>query len=153
LERFYRLEASGWKAHSGSCVLNDGSRAFYDGVMQAAARRGLLSLYSLELNGNLIAGHMSLHHRDRCYSPKVAYNEDFKPFAPGHLIIAEILRDCASRGIRAFDITGQDQPWKLKWTSECRPVSHHYIFRGYLGSLAHAVGSRMQPPEGSTWSN
>jgi CelD/BcsL family acetyltransferase involved in cellulose biosynthesis len=152
LERFYRLEASGWKAHSGSCALTDGSRPFYDQVMQAAAHRGLLSLYTLELNGNLIAAHMSLVHRDRCYSPKVAYNEDYKPFAPGHLMIAEILQDCFQRGIKVFDITGQDQPWKLKWTSECRQVSHHYIFKGRLGSLAHAVGSRVRPPQGSSWS-
>jgi CelD/BcsL family acetyltransferase involved in cellulose biosynthesis len=152
LERFYRLEASGWKAQSGSCALNDGSRPFYDEVMQAAARRGLLSLYTLELNGNLIAAHISLIHHDRCYSPKVAYNEDYKQFAPGHLIIAEIVQDCLQRGIRVFDITGQDQPWKMKWTSECRAVNHHYIFKGRLGSLAHSVGSRLKPPEGSSWS-
>jgi CelD/BcsL family acetyltransferase involved in cellulose biosynthesis len=150
LEQFYHLEASGWKANSGSCALNDGSRPFYDEVMQAAARRGLLSLYTLKLNSNVIAAHVSLHHRDRCYSPKVAYNEDFKPFAPGHLIIAEILQDCLQRGIRVFDITGQDQSWKLKWTSECRRVSHHYIFKGRLGSLAHAVGSRLRLSEQST---
>ena len=152
LERFYRLEASGWKAHSGSCALKDGSRPFYDEVMHAAARRGFLSLSTLELNGNLIAAHMSLVHRDRCYSPKVAYNESYKKFAPGHLIIGEILRDCLERGIRVFDITGQDQPWKLKWTSECQQVSHHYIFKGRLGSLAHAVGSRVRAAQGSSWS-
>jgi len=151
LERFYRLEASGWKSQSGSCVLNDGSRPFYDEVIQAAAQKGLLSLYTLELNGNLLAAHVSLIHRDRCYSPKVAYNEDYKQFAPGHLIIGEILGDCAARGIGTFDITGQDQPWKMKWTSETRPVSHHYVFKGPMGTLAHAVGARRKSPDGATW--
>jgi CelD/BcsL family acetyltransferase involved in cellulose biosynthesis len=151
LERFYKLEASGWKAQRGSCVLNDGTRPFYDEVAAAAARAGYLSLFMLELNDVLIAAHMSLTYRDRCYSPKVAYNEDYKQFAPGHLIIAEILRYCMETDIRAFDITGQDQPWKMKWTSEARPVSHHFVFNGPIGALAHAVGSRRRYPEGSLW--
>ena len=140
LERFYRLEASGWKGQTGTCVLNDGSRPFYDEVTQAAARYGYLSLYTLELNDILIAGHLCFTHKTRCYSPKVAYNEDYKQFAPGHLIIAEIIKDCSQRGIRVFDITGQDQPWKMKWTSQARPVNHYFIFKGPAGALAHTVG-------------
>jgi CelD/BcsL family acetyltransferase involved in cellulose biosynthesis len=151
LERFYKLEASGWKAQRGSCVLNDGTQSFYDEVADAAARGGYLSLYTLELNGTLIAAHISFMHRDRCYSPKVAYNEDYKQFAPGHLIVAEIVRDCAARGIRGFDITGQDQPWKMKWTSETRPISHHFIFKGPVGALAYAVGARLKSPAGTVW--
>ena len=151
LERFYKLEASGWKAQRGSCVLNDGSRSFYNEVAEAAAREGYLSLYTLELNGILIAAHISFVHRDRCYSPKVAYNEDYKQFAPGHLIVAEIVRDCAARGIRGFDITGQDQPWKMKWTSEVREINHHFVFKGPMGALAYAVGSRLKAPADSVW--
>lgn len=148
LERFYRLEASGWKGRTadGLAVLKKGVRPFYDEVAAFAARDGYFSLYLLELNDTLIAGHFSLTHRDRCYSPKVAYNEDYKALAPGHLIMAEILRDCAARGIREFDITGQDQPWKMKWTSETRPINHHFVFNGPIGALAYAVGSRLKSP-------
>jgi len=147
LERFYQLEAKGWKGSSGDglAVLKTGTQAFYDEVAQSAARQGSFALYCLELNNILIAAHFSLTSSDRCYSPRVAYDESFKSCAPGHLIVAEIIKDCAHRGISCFDITGQDQPWKMKWTSKCRQVSHHYIFKGRLGSLAHAIGSRVQP--------
>jgi CelD/BcsL family acetyltransferase involved in cellulose biosynthesis len=154
LERFYRLELRGWKGNSerGLAVLKTGTQGFYDEVARSAAQHGSFTLYSLELNDNLIAAHFSLTSQVRCYSPRVAYDEHFKSFAPGHLIVSEIIGDCAKRGISGFDITGQDQPWKLKWTSECRKVSHHYIFKGHLGYLAHTVGSRVRPPEGSSWS-
>jgi CelD/BcsL family acetyltransferase involved in cellulose biosynthesis len=148
LERFYRLEVSGWKAGSRDSILDGGLRGFYDEVAKVASRDGYFSLYTLELNDTLIAAHYSLTHRDRCYSPKVAYNEDFKAFAPGHLIIAEILKDCCARGIRGFDITGQDQPWKMKWATQARPASHHFIFKGPVGALAHAVGTSLKP---SAW--
>ena len=145
LDRFYRLEASGWKGKIRSCALYDGSLPFYDEVAEQAARFGYLSLYMLEFNGKLIASHFSFNYRNRCYSPKVAYDEDFKLYAPGHLIISEILQDCASSGIRDYDITGQDQSWKMKWTNKTRAVNHYFIFKGPVGRLAYTVGSRLRP--------
>lgn len=145
LDRFYKLEASGWKGKIRSCALYDGSQPFYDEVAEQAARFGYLTLYMLEFNGQLIASHFSFNYRNRCYSPKVAYDEDFKLYAPGHLIISEILKDCAARGIRDYDITGQDQSWKMKWTNQTRAVHHYYIFRGPVGRLAYTVASRLRP--------
>ncbi len=146
LDRFYGLEASGWKGQEGSAIAcRSETRQFYDEIAASAARLGYFSLYMLELEGHLIAAHFSLTHRDRCYSPKVAYDENFKEFAPGHLIIGEILRDCAARSIRIFDITGPNDDWKMKWTSEARPVNHHFIFKGPVGRLAHAIRFRLKP--------
>lgn len=145
LDRFYRLEASGWKGKIRSCALYDGSQPFYDEVAEQAARFGYLSLYMLEFNRTLIASHFSFTYRNRCYSPKVAYDENFKLYAAGHLIISEILQDCADRGIRDYDITGQDQSWKMKWTNQTRAVNHYFIFKGPIGRLAYTVGSRLRP--------
>jgi len=146
LQRFYQLEASGWKHKQGSAILcNKETRCFYDEIAEAAARSGYFSLYVLEFKGRLIAAHYSFTHRRCCYSPKVAYDEEFGRFAPGHLIIQEILRDCSIRGIKELDITGPNDDWKMKWTSEVRPVYHHLIFRGRLGSLAHTLRYRIRP--------
>lgn len=145
LNRFYELEASGWKGKTKSCVLYDGSKTFYDEIAESAARSGCFALYMLELDGRLLSAHFSLIHRGCCYSPKVAYDEEFKPFAPGHLIVAEILLDCVSRGIQLYDITGPDQPWKMKWATGSRPSAHHSVFRGRLGMLAHAVRFKIRP--------
>ena len=122
LDRFYQLESSGWKGREGSGIAcSPSTRQFYDEVAESAARFGYFSLYMLELNGQLLAAHFALTSTNRCYSPKVAYQESFRQFAPGHLIVAEMLRDCAMRGIRDFDITGPDDEWKMKWTSETQP--------------------------------
>lgn len=145
LDRFYKLEASGWKGRKGTDILHDGSKEFFDELAESAARFGYFSLYMLEFKGQLIAAHFALTYKRRCYSPKVAYDENFRKFAPGHLIIGEILCDCAVRGIEGYDITGQDQAWKMKWTEEVRPVRHYYIFNGVLGTMAHAVGSKLKP--------
>jgi len=148
LEKFYRLEASGWKGRQRSAIVHNGTRPFFDELAVSAARFGYFCLYMLEFNGELIAAHYSLVYRNRCYSPIVAYNENFKQFAPGHLIVGEILKDCSARGIAGYDITGQNQPWKMKWASQTLAVNHHYIFRGPIGRLAYIFGSRLRSSVG-----
>jgi CelD/BcsL family acetyltransferase involved in cellulose biosynthesis len=145
LNRFYELEASGWKGQERTAILLYGRKPFLDEVAESAARAGYFTLYLLELDGQLIAGHYGFTHRACYYSVVVAYNESFKEFSPGHLIIDEIVRDCAARGVRAYQTTGQDQEWKMRWTNQVQPLSHHFVFRGRLGNLAYAVESRLRP--------
>jgi CelD/BcsL family acetyltransferase involved in cellulose biosynthesis len=145
LNRFYELEASGWKGKERTAILLYGRKPFLDEVAASAARAGYFTLYLLELDGQLIAGHYGFTHRACYYSVVVAYNEGFKEFSPGHLIIDEIVRDCAARGVRAYQTTGQDQEWKMRWTNQVQPLSHHFVFRGRLGNLAYAVESRLRP--------
>ena len=148
LARFYELEASGWKGRERTAILLYGRKPFLDEVAESAARIGYFTLYMLELNGQLIAGHYGFTHRGCYYSVVVAYDENFKQYSPGHLIIDEIVRDCAARGIQGFDPTGQDQEWKMRWATETRPVSHHFIFKGRMGNLAYSVESRFKPALG-----
>lgn len=148
LERFYQLEANGWKGIAGSAILCNGTRPFYDEMARAAARYDYFSLFTLECGDELVAAHYSFTYRDRCYSPIVTYNEAFRQFAPGHLIISEILSYCAANDIRYFDITGQDQPWKMKWTSEARPMNHYFVFKGPIGQLAYRVGVSLRAAVG-----
>ncbi len=147
LERFYELESAGWKGAEGSAIAcHPQIRQFYDEISQAAERFGYLCMYSLELNGELLASHFGLSLRGRYFSPKIAYNEKFPQYAPGHLIVSEILQDCASRGISEYDITGIDDEWKMKWTSQTRAKFMYFVFRrGLPGSLAHAIRFRVRP--------
>jgi hypothetical protein len=62
------------------------------------------------------------------------------------LIVSEILRDCAARGIHTYDITGPDDEWKMKWTDRVRRRSMYYVFRdNAAGSLAYALRFKVRP--------
>jgi CelD/BcsL family acetyltransferase involved in cellulose biosynthesis len=147
LERFYELEASGWKGREGGAIRYDARvRQFYNEIAEAASRYGYFSLYTLELDGRLVAAHYGLSHQGRYYSPKLAYDESFREWAAGHLIVGQILRDCAARGIHTYDITGPNDEWKMKWTEQVRGRSIYFVFRdNVLGSLAHALRFRVRP--------
>ena len=147
LNRFYELEASGWKGEAQSAIKADAkTRQFYDEIANSAEWFGYLSMYFLELNEQLLAAHLGLCYRDVYYSPKLAYDETFKQFAPGHLIISSILEDCAARGVHLYDITGPDDEWKLRWTDSLRPRSRFLVFQnGLAGKLAHTMRFRIRP--------
>jgi CelD/BcsL family acetyltransferase involved in cellulose biosynthesis len=147
LQSFYRLEAAGWKGAQGTAISS--ARAilqFYDAIAESAEKLGWLSIYLLEMDGQLVAGHFGLLYKGRYFSPKVAYDEGAGQWAPGHLIVEEILRDCVARGVREYDITGQNDPWKRKWTSQTRGQCMQYIFgKGISGRLARWMRFRMRP--------
>jgi CelD/BcsL family acetyltransferase involved in cellulose biosynthesis len=147
LDRFYQLESAGWKGREGSAIAcSPKTRQFYDEVSRSAEQFGYLCIYTLELNGELLAAHLGLSHRTRYFSPKVAYNETLPQYAGGHLIVSEILQECSARGITEYDITGVNDDWKMKWASEARPKFIYFIFRrGLPGSLAHALRFRLRP--------
>lgn len=147
LDRFYELESAGWKGRGGTAIAcHPNTRQFYNEISKSAGRFGYLCMYTLELNGELLAAHLGFSHRGRYFSPKVAYNEKFSQYASGHLIVSEILQDCASRGISEYDITGINDEWKMKWTSEARSKFIYFIFRpGLRGTLAYALRFRTRP--------
>lgn len=147
LQKFYALEAAGWKGASGTAIATSAPcRRFYDEIAHWAGSLGLLSIYRLEWNDQLLAAHFGLTYNGRYCSPKIAYDEAFGKWAPGHLIVGEILRDCAARGIVEYDITGQNDDWKRKWSGRTRAQSLYYIFRkGIWGSLLHRMRFQIRP--------
>jgi CelD/BcsL family acetyltransferase involved in cellulose biosynthesis len=147
LEEFYRLESSGWKGREGSAISSRPETGqFYAEIARAAGRLGYLTLYGLRAGGRMIAGHFGLSYRGRYFSPKIAFDEDFRRFAPGHLIVHHILQDCWERGLREYDITGDADEWKTKWATATRSQNHCLIFRkSAWGRMLHALQFSVKP--------
>src|SRR6476646_4707378 len=141
LEKFYALEASGWKGAEGTAINCDPStRQFYDAVAQAAARDGYLSLDFLELTGKPIAGHFAFSLRGRYFLAKAGYDESYRRHGPGQLLVNEILSETPRRGLREFDFVGPATWDESRWASARRTSYRVFIFRKNLyGALLHAV--------------
>jgi CelD/BcsL family acetyltransferase involved in cellulose biosynthesis len=141
LEKFYRLEASGWKGAEGTAINCDPhTRQFYDAVAQAAARNGYLSLDFLELNGKPIAGHFGLNLRGRYFLAKAGYDEDFRRYGPGQLLVNEILSQTPQRGLHEFDFVGPATWDESRWASARRTNYRIFIFRkGIYGAFLYAA--------------
>ncbi|HEX3153897.1 MAG TPA: GNAT family N-acetyltransferase [Candidatus Angelobacter sp.] len=141
LEKFYALEASGWKGAEGTAIKCDPrTRQFYDAIAQAAARDGYLSLDFLELNGKPIAGHFGFNLRGRYFLAKAGYDEAFRRHGPGQLLVNEILNQSPERGLREFDFVGPATWDESRWASARRTNYRIFIFRKSLyGALLYAA--------------
>ena len=137
LEAFFDLERRGWKGKSGTAIAcSAATRDFYAGVARGAAEHGYLSIYFLEFNGIPVAGHLGLWHNGRYYLPKVAYDEAYARFSPGHLILRAIIEDRAKDGLAAVDFLGLAAPWKADWTPEVLRHSTCLIYdKGLRGRM------------------
>src|SRR5215472_1248713 len=141
LERFYDLESSGWKGEEGTAIKCDpGTRRFYDSVAQSAAKAGYLSLDFLELNGKPIAGHFGFNFRGRYLLSKAGYDEDYRRYGPGQLLVNEILSETPQRGLHEFDFVGPATWDESRWASARRTSYRVFIFRkNWYGELLYEL--------------
>jgi CelD/BcsL family acetyltransferase involved in cellulose biosynthesis len=140
LQRFYAMEAAGWKGREKSAIVSDArNRQFFDEVVAEAERLGYLCLYTLELDGKPIAAHIGFTYRGRYWAAKSTYDENYRDYAPGHLIVKAILRDLVERGISEY-VMGIREDWKLEWTQDVRRRSYQCIFgRGLWPRVLYAA--------------
>ena len=130
LARFYALERSGWKGQDGTAIAcRPEVRRFYDSVAENATRYGYLFLYFLEVSGKPVAAHFGLTLGGRYFPLKVAYDESFREFSPGHLMLGLVLQDAAQQGVFECDCLGDNEDWKMQWQVEIRPHSVCHIYR------------------------
>jgi CelD/BcsL family acetyltransferase involved in cellulose biosynthesis len=146
LQRFYDMEAAGWKGTEKSAIISDPrSHQFFDEVTREAEKSGHLCLYSLELDGKAIASHIGFTYRGRYWAAKSTYDESYRDYAPGHLIVKAILQDCAERGLSEY-VMGIREDWKMEWTQDVRKRNYECIFnRGLWPRTLHAVRFSLRP--------
>jgi CelD/BcsL family acetyltransferase involved in cellulose biosynthesis len=130
LERFLKLEASGWKGRSGTSILgNSSAESLYLGFARAAAERGWLRLHLLELNGVPIAIDYSCAFGGRGVFIKAGFDEAYRRMSPGTLLLAETLRRCIEEGLHSCDFLGETEHYKRRWTSEVHPREQIWAYR------------------------
>jgi CelD/BcsL family acetyltransferase involved in cellulose biosynthesis len=101
---------------------------------------------ALTLNGRRIAMELALVTENRCYSPKVAYDERLSKFGPGQLLVRHIIQDLADRGIERYDLLGPRARHKALWAGEVRPHANCFIFRPNLaGTAYYLLAARLAP--------
>lgn len=145
LDAFYELEHAGWKGRDGSAIsCRRETRQFYDEIARAAAANGALALYLLDIGEHTVAAFFALRQNGRFYALKIAYDEGYSFYAPGHLLVEFVLRDILGNGVAEFDFLGPEMEWKAKWTHTGREHSRYFIFRpGWFGRVLQSGRDRV----------
>ena len=133
LDELFRVEASGWKAREGTAILAEpGAEALYRAFAHAAAERGWLRMYLLEVGGRVVAADLGCAIGGEGFLIKTGFDEDWSRMSPGLVLRADVLRASIEEGLRAYDFLGPDDAYKLRWTPTVRPRLTLRAFRGPL---------------------
>jgi CelD/BcsL family acetyltransferase involved in cellulose biosynthesis len=130
LEQGFELESSGWKGARGTAIRSrPAARRFYTDVARWAAERGWLRLAFLRLGERPIAFDFCLEHARIHYLVKTGYDASFRELGPGKLLREEMLARAFREGLRSYELLGDAEPWKLRWTSATRARELVQAFR------------------------
>ena len=146
-QEFLRLEGSGWKGKAGGAISCDPKLVkIYRDMLSGASDAGHLRVCTLSVNGQCIAMEMAFLIGDRCYSPKIAYNEEFSSCSPGQLLTRWAIDDLVKMDTSLYDLLGARARNKALWTGAVRPHANCYIFRpSIVGKFYHFVTANVAP--------
>jgi CelD/BcsL family acetyltransferase involved in cellulose biosynthesis len=90
-EQFLALEKAGWKGSNASALASQGCTAgLFREAIRVAHQRGMVRLMSLEAGGRVIAMTSWFACGARSYGFKMAYDEAFRSYAPGRLLMRAV---------------------------------------------------------------
>jgi CelD/BcsL family acetyltransferase involved in cellulose biosynthesis len=147
LEEGFEVERSGWKGEEGTAMAQEtNTYGFYTELAHTAAEQDYLSLYFLKLNGRAIAFQYGFTYNYTYYLLKPGYDEFYKAYSPGILLLEEVLKDCIWRGLREFDFLGPNMTWKEDWTEKVRPHDWLFVFRNSsFGNALYKAKFKLAP--------
>jgi len=139
LAEYGRLEEGGWKGRAGTAVSADNVQGrFYAEMLERFGREA--RYFRLTFDGRPVAAQFGVWRAGAIVLLKMAYDEAYRPFAPGFLLTQDILRHLFAEGrTRVVEEYGRlREGWTAKWSEEFRPIYHVEMFRSR--AVAAAVG-------------
>lgn len=115
----FEVEDRSWKGAAGSSVLRSpGMLEFFTRSALAAADAGCLELAFLRHAGQPIGFAYGWLAKETHFLPKVGYDESFKQFGPGQLLVMRWLESLFASGRpQTLDFWGELAPWTESWSN------------------------------------
>ncbi len=145
-DQFIALEMAGWKGDPSNprddyttpsaIGLKENKRRFYTDMIGQFADAGCAEISQLWLDNHLIGSLVCLLLNDTCYMLKVAYDENWGRYSPGHLLVDHAYQRFAQEGrIKRINMITA-YPWVRGWQPHYR---EYVVFRDFNSTLRGAV--------------
>jgi CelD/BcsL family acetyltransferase involved in cellulose biosynthesis len=119
VDDFLRLEAAGWKGRQGTALLcKPAEAAFIRAAMVALAQLGCASIYTLSLDGRPVSMQIVARCGPAVFTLKTAYDEQFRDFSPGMLLLEDYTGSFLADPSIAFadSCSDNDSGFMTAWT-------------------------------------
>lgn len=131
IAQFLALEQAGWKGGRASALgCDEGTAGLFRQVIGIAHQQGAVRLMSLEVAGQVIAMSSWLVHGQRGYGFKMAYDEAFRAYAPGRLLMRAVAETVEGDQVQLFDSCARrDAPPDPLWP-QARELADYAVSLG-----------------------
>jgi CelD/BcsL family acetyltransferase involved in cellulose biosynthesis len=147
LDAGFELEASGWKATTGTSIVASPKRVrFYRAVAEWARSQGWLTLAFAQLDGRHIAFDFCIEQGGRIYVLKGGYDPAMAKHGAGFLLTEEAIRRGFAAGRESYELLGDADDYKLNFTDTVRERAQLQLFgRGPAGWARFAGYRHVRP--------
>jgi CelD/BcsL family acetyltransferase involved in cellulose biosynthesis len=136
-ETIYEVEASGWKGRGGTAIVqNERVKGFYDQLLPDFSKRGLLRLFLLRIDGELVAFELNTLYRGILSALKGGFRESHSRLSPGQFLRYRFLRWAfAEPEVMFYDMLGPASETKTRWATGSETLLTIRAFRPSLAGL------------------
>jgi CelD/BcsL family acetyltransferase involved in cellulose biosynthesis len=114
------VELRSWKREAGTAIAADRAKeSCFRHYFRSACERGTFRIAFLRIDGEAVAMQMALESLDRFWLFKIGFDERYEKCSPGTLLMLHTIGWAANRGLRAYELLGNVEPWIAQfWTRE-----------------------------------
>ena len=139
-EHFLEIEASGWKGSdgTGSAIgLDPVLKKFYMSLLEGFATKGDCQINLVKIDGVYAAGQFCLITDGILYLLKIGYKEEFNNFAPGSLLLYDLIQNSLENPyIHTISfVTGPE--WVKRWNPLYLDVDNFFLFRNSIAGISN----------------
>lgn len=92
-------------------------RAFFSRLVDNTENDEDLLQFELRCDEDLVASVLGMSHQGTFYYQVCAHNRDFAKYSPGVLLMYQLMSWSHDRGLKRFDMTIGDEPYKKDWAN------------------------------------
>lgn len=131
VDRYGMLESRGWKGKNGTalhpCNLQG---AFYQQYLSSLAENKQAMVIEFYLDDQLAASRLCCFNSEIFIILKTTYDEDLKAFAPGRLLLAEVIKYVIEHKIaKVIDFYTNATEEQIDWATNVRPMFKGSFYR------------------------
>lgn len=131
VDRYGMLESRGWKGKLGTALHpcnNQGT--FYQEYLAELAAQGQALVVEMYLNQSLIASRLCCFNSNILIFLKTTFDEDLKAYAPGRLLLAEVIKYVMEHKTAAvIDFYTHATEEQIDWATDVRPMYKGSFYR------------------------
>jgi hypothetical protein len=120
LDRAFAVEAMSWKSRNGTAITQTAAQAsFLKHYGRLAAGDGRLKVAFLHIGEQIAAMQIMVEEHNALWLLKIGYDEHFAKASPGALLMFEVIRDAAGRGLDRVEFLGKAAPGPRSGPRNC----------------------------------